>query len=57
MEGTYRFIDGEGKPVEVHYKADDNGYVPEGGDVDPTITYNARAASEAHALEAKQAKF
>lgn len=54
VEGSYRFIDGDGKEVEVHYTANDDGFVPEGGDVDPLITLNARTASEKHRLEAKK---
>lgn len=52
VEGLYYFIDEEGKRVEVTYKADDNGYVPHGGDVNPLISENARIASETHAAQA-----
>lgn len=54
VEGVYRYLDGDGKQVEVHYKADDNGFVPEGGDVNPIITHNARTASENHAQEVRK---
>lgn len=54
VEGVYYFIDEEGKKVEVTYKADDNGYVPHGGDVNPVISENARIASETHAAQRSQ---
>lgn len=40
----------------MHYKADGDGFVPEGGDVNPIITKTARDASEAHALQARNLK-
>lgn len=53
VEGVYRFINDEGTPIEVHYKADENGYVPEGGDVNPAITANARTISEGRSLQGR----
>lgn len=54
VEGVYAYIDVDGQKVEVHYKADEAGFVPEGGNVDPVITLNARTVREEHERAAKK---
>lgn len=53
VTGFYKYIDENGEPVEVHYSANQFGFVPEGTNIEPEITSNARSAVEAKARELK----
>lgn len=46
VSGSYSYFDGDGKEVEVHYKADDHGFVPEGNNILPQISEAAKLTSE-----------
>ncbi|XP_030569653.1 endocuticle structural glycoprotein ABD-5-like [Drosophila novamexicana] len=46
VSGTYSYFDADGKEVVVNYKADNYGFVPEGGNILPQITLAAKLASE-----------
>lgn len=48
--GSYRYFDPEGQVVEVHYTADDRGFVPYGSHISETITNNAKALSQANSV-------
>ncbi|KAJ6633473.1 Endocuticle structural glycoprotein SgAbd-9 [Pseudolycoriella hygida] len=52
VTGFYRYINEEGEPVEIHYTANQYGFVPEGSNIQPEITNNARSLVEAKASEA-----
>lgn len=43
VEGSYRYLDADQKVIEVHYTANQHGFVPEGEKIDPSITKNAKA--------------
>lgn len=45
QSGFYKYIDADGSPVEVHYTADENGFVPYGTIIHESIIAAARAAS------------
>jgi hypothetical protein len=47
QSGSYKYIDVDGKPVEVHYTADENGFVPFGEIINDSISAAAKAASAA----------
>lgn len=49
VSGYYRYLDDEGKPIEVHYTANQHGFVPEGAHIQPEITNNARTLVDAKA--------
>lgn len=49
VTGFYRYINDDGTPIEVHYTANQNGFVPEGEHIQPEITSNARSLVEAKA--------
>lgn len=49
VSGFYRYIDDDGKPIEVHYTANQHGFVPEGAHIQPEITSNARSLVDAKA--------
>lgn len=51
INGSYSYYDGDGKEVVVHYKADNHGFVPEGGNISPQISLAAKLASENPAME------
>lgn len=53
VTGFYKYIDENGEPVEIHYTANQFGFVPEGTNIEPEITSNARSAVEAKAKELK----
>ncbi|XP_068149213.1 endocuticle structural glycoprotein ABD-5 [Drosophila tropicalis] len=46
ISGSYSYFDENGKEVTVTYKADDHGFVPEGGDILPQISVAAKQVSE-----------
>lgn len=46
VEGTYKYLDAENKPVQVHYTANEKGFLPDGGLIDPAISKAARLVSE-----------
>ncbi|XP_067634221.1 larval cuticle protein 1-like [Eurosta solidaginis] len=46
VSGSYRYYDREGQLIEVHYTADENGYVPQGTNILPAISEAAKAAVE-----------
>ncbi|EDV96631.1 endocuticle structural glycoprotein ABD-5 [Drosophila grimshawi] len=46
VNGSYSYIDVNGKEIVVHYKADDHGFVPEGGNILPQISEAAKVTSE-----------
>ncbi|XP_064551655.1 larval cuticle protein 1 isoform X2 [Drosophila montana] len=46
VSGTYSYFDADGKEVVVNYKADNHGFVPEGGNILPQISLAAKLASE-----------
>lgn len=45
QSGFYKYIDAEGTPVEVHYTADENGFVPYGSIISDSITNAAKAVA------------
>ncbi|KAG4074805.1 hypothetical protein HA402_006444 [Bradysia odoriphaga] len=45
QSGFYKYIDSEGSPVEVHYTADENGFVPIGSIIAESISAAAKAAA------------
>lgn len=45
QSGFYKYIDADGSPVEVHYTADENGFVPYGTNILDAITAAAKAAA------------
>ncbi|XP_037027309.1 endocuticle structural glycoprotein SgAbd-9-like [Bradysia coprophila] len=45
QSGFYKYIDADGSPVEVHYTADENGFVPFGSIIAESISAAARAAA------------
>lgn len=45
VSGSYRYIDEEGRTVEVHYTAGKNGFVPVGTNILPEISAAAKAAA------------
>ncbi|KAM7343662.1 cuticular protein 47Eb [Cochliomyia hominivorax] len=45
VSGSYRYIDEEGRTVEVHYTAGKNGFVPVGTHILPEISAAAKAAA------------
>lgn len=53
VTGFYKYIDDEGEQIEVHYTANQFGFVPEGSKIPSEITSNARDAVEAKARELK----
>lgn len=46
ISGSYKYIDADGKEVEVHYTADENGFVPHGSNIPESISNAARAAHD-----------
>ncbi|XP_013109108.1 endocuticle structural glycoprotein ABD-5 [Stomoxys calcitrans] len=46
VSGSYRYIDAEGREVEVHYTAGKKGFVPIGTNILPEISEAAKLASE-----------
>lgn len=44
QSGWYRYIDSDGKTVEVHYTADKSGFVPTGDIIAESIIAAAKAA-------------
>lgn len=42
VTGLYRYINDEGKTIETHYTADENGFVPSGADIPAIITKTAQ---------------
>ncbi|XP_055387539.1 larval cuticle protein 1-like [Condylostylus longicornis] len=48
VSGTYKYIDADGQPIEVHYTSDEKGFVPSGTNIPASIEKAARAAGEAH---------
>lgn len=46
ITGSYKFIDDDGKVNEVHYTADEFGFVPYGDSIPIAITNAARAAHD-----------
>jgi len=46
ISGSYSYFDATGKEVTVNYKADDHGFVPEGGAILPQISLAAKQVSE-----------
>lgn len=46
VEGVYKYLDAENKPVEVHYTGNEKGFLPEGGHIDPAISNGAKLVSE-----------
>lgn len=46
ISGSYKYIDPDGKEVEVHYTADENGFVPHGSNIPEAISNAARAAHD-----------
>ncbi|XP_030385902.1 larval cuticle protein 1 [Scaptodrosophila lebanonensis] len=46
VNGSYSYFDANGKEVVVHYKADDHGFVPEGGNIPDEIAVAAKRVSE-----------
>ncbi|KAH8270258.1 hypothetical protein KR018_006334, partial [Drosophila ironensis] len=46
ITGSYSYFDATGKEVTVTYKADDHGFVPEGGPILPQISVAAKQVSE-----------
>ncbi|XP_017843899.2 endocuticle structural glycoprotein ABD-5 [Drosophila busckii] len=62
ITGSYSYLDADGKEVLVHYKADNHGFVPEGGNILPSISLAAKLASEQvdpapHTSHEKPSKF
>lgn len=51
VSGLYRYINEEGKTIEVHYSANQHGFVPESEVIDPIITSNARSLVAAKAAQ------
>ncbi|KAH8371362.1 hypothetical protein KR093_007082 [Drosophila rubida] len=47
ISGNYSYFDADGKEVVVNYKANDHGFVPEGGSIAKEISLAAKQASEA----------
>jgi len=47
---VYSYYDVEGKEVVVNYKADNHGFVPEGGSILPQISLAAKQASQLQAV-------
>lgn len=47
QSGFYKYIDVDGAPVEVHYTADENGFVPFGTSILESISAAAKAAGKA----------
>ncbi|XP_034108212.1 endocuticle structural glycoprotein ABD-5 [Drosophila albomicans] len=47
ISGNYSYYDADGKEVVVNYKANDHGFVPEGGSISKEISLAAKQASEA----------
>ncbi len=45
QSGFYKYIDVDGSPVEVHYTADENGFVPYGTNILESISAAAKAAA------------
>lgn len=43
ITGSYKYIDEEGKEQEVHYTADENGFVPYGSNIPESISNAAKA--------------
>ncbi|KAL5287365.1 lea-1 family protein [Megaselia abdita] len=43
ISGSYKYIDADGKEVEVHYTADENGFVPIGTNIPESISNAAKA--------------
>ncbi|XP_037940073.1 larval cuticle protein 16/17 [Teleopsis dalmanni] len=56
ITGSYSFFDSDGKEVVVHYKADNHGFVPEGGNIPEEISVAAKQNSEIvpHEFETKK---
>ncbi|XP_055387471.1 larval cuticle protein 65Ag1-like [Condylostylus longicornis] len=48
VTGMYKYIDADGQPIEVHYTADEHGFVPVGSNIPEAIVRAAKSASEAH---------
>ncbi|XP_055387538.1 endocuticle structural protein SgAbd-6-like [Condylostylus longicornis] len=46
ITGTYRYVDKDGQNVEVHYTADDKGFIPSGTNIPEDISKAARLAAE-----------
>ncbi|XP_039487029.1 larval cuticle protein LCP-17 isoform X1 [Drosophila santomea] len=46
ISGSYSYFDANGQEVTVTYKADDHGFVPEGGAILPQISLAAKQVSE-----------
>lgn len=46
ISGSYKYIDADGKEVEVHYTADENGFVPHGSNIPESISNAAKAAHD-----------
>lgn len=46
ISGSYKYIDADGKEVEVHYTADENGFVPIGTNIPEAISNAAKAAHD-----------
>ncbi|XP_026832891.1 larval cuticle protein LCP-17 isoform X1 [Drosophila erecta] len=46
ISGSYSYFDANGQEVTVTYKADDHGFVPEGGAILPQISLAAKLVSE-----------
>ncbi|XP_037943799.1 uncharacterized protein LOC119676624 [Teleopsis dalmanni] len=46
VSGSYRYIDADGREVEVHYTAGKNGFVPVGTNILSEITALAKAAAD-----------
>lgn len=49
VEGKYAYLDENQKVIEVHYTANQHGFVPEGEHIDSSITSNARSLVDAKA--------
>ncbi|XP_075165366.1 endocuticle structural glycoprotein ABD-5-like [Haematobia irritans] len=47
VSGSYRYIDEEGREIEVHYTAGKNGFVPIGTNIFSEISEAAKLAAEA----------
>ncbi|XP_034656600.1 endocuticle structural glycoprotein ABD-5 [Drosophila subobscura] len=46
ISGSYSYFDANGQEVTVTYKADDHGFVPEGGAILPQISVAAKQVSQ-----------
>ncbi|XP_073847836.1 endocuticle structural glycoprotein ABD-5-like [Musca autumnalis] len=56
VSGSYRYIDEDGREVEVQYTAGKNGFIPVGTNILPEISEGAMAAAKAANEQAEEEK-